>query len=265
MSNDPQNELPRKQPIRGYEILERIGSGGMGTIYRARQLSMNRIVALKVLKKSELRDALPLDRLRREAMLIARMDHPNIVKGIDMGETDRYYFFAMDYIEGRSVKSILDLYGVMDELKAASIVREVVRALQYAHRQKLTHRDIKPGNILISSAGQTKLTDLGLAKGESDLTITREGTTVGTPQYIAPEQARNPNAADIRSDIYSLGATHYHMVTGRMPFEGETMAEVLTKVLFSRPPLPEAVRPGVSHGTSRVISVSYTHLRAHET
>ncbi|MHC4941503.1 MAG: serine/threonine-protein kinase, partial [Planctomycetota bacterium] len=220
MSDASRKEPRRIQPISGYEILERVGSGGMGKIFRARQISMNRIVALKVLKKSELKDALPLDRLRREALLIARMDHPNVVRGIDMGETDRYYFFAMEFIEGRSVKAILDLFGPMDELKAISIVHDVARALQYVYEQKLTHRDIKPGNILISDTGVTKLADLGLAKGETDLSVTREGTTLGTPQYISPEQAKNPKAVDIRSDIYSLGATFYHMVTGRIPFEG---------------------------------------------
>ncbi len=242
------------QPISGYEIIERIGSGGMGTVYKANQISMNRVVALKILKKSDLVDPIPLDRLRREAMIIARMDHPNIVKGIDMGETDRYYFFTMEFIKGRSIKSALDLYGPMEEVRAAGIVREIANALQYAYEQKLTHRDIKPGNVIISTEGKVKLADLGLAKRESDLTVTREGSTVGTPQYISPEQARNPKTADTRSDIYSLGATFYHMVTGRMPFEGESIAEVLTKVLFGKPPLPEAVRPGLSHGTSRVIS-----------
>jgi serine/threonine-protein kinase len=254
MNPTPDKETRHLQPIRGYEILERIGSGGMGTIYKAKQVSMNRIVALKVVKKQDLKDPLPLDRLRREALLIARMDHPHIVKGIDMGETNRYYFFTMEFIDGQSVKELLDLYGPMEEHRAASVVRDVARALFYAHQQKLTHRDVKPGNILINPSGQTKLTDLGLAKGERDLTITREGMTVGTPQYISPEQAKNPASVDIRSDIYSLGATFYHMVTGRMPFEGDTLAEVLTKVLFGRPPLPESIRPGLSAATSRVIS-----------
>ncbi|MBU0755463.1 MAG: serine/threonine protein kinase, partial [Planctomycetes bacterium] len=252
---DDSRETPSiKQPIPGYEVLERVGSGGMGTIFKARQISMNRVVALKVLQKSRLKDPLPLDRLRREALLIARMDHPNIVRGIDMGETDRYYFFAMEFIEGRSLQATLDLFGAMDEAEAIRIVRDVTRALHYAFEQKLTHRDIKPGNILISVGGPTKLADLGLAKGESDLTLTREGTTLGTPQYISPEQARTPQKADIRSDIYSLGATFYHMVTGRMPFEGESMAQVLTQVLFDRPDLPETVRAGLHPGTSRVIS-----------
>jgi len=254
MNNSSKKDIDPKQPIRGYEILERIASGGMGAIYKARQLSMNRIVALKVLKKGELSDELPLDRLRREALIIARMDHPNIVKGIDMGETDRYYFFAMDFIEGVSVKERLDLHGAMIEAEAISIVHNVAKALHYAFNQKLIHRDIKPGNILLSDDGHTKLTDLGLAKGESDLAITKEGSVVGTPQYISPEQAKNPKAVDIRSDIYSLGATFYHMVTGRLPFQGATMAEMITKVLFSSPMLPEKIKPELNPGTSRVIS-----------
>lgn len=226
----------------------------MGTVYKARQLSMNRVVALKILKKSEIRTAIPLDRLRREALIIARMDHPNIVKGIDMGETDRYYYFAMECVEGRSLKSILDLQGPMEESRALMIVKEVAKALHYAFKQKLIHRDIKPGNILINNEGKVKLTDLGLAKSEKDLAITKEGTVVGTPQYISPEQARTPKAADIRSDIYSLGATFYHMVTGNLPFKGETMAEMITQVLFNSPSDPEIIKIGLNLGVSRVIS-----------
>lgn len=263
MSDSPDKDSKRFQPIPGYEILSRIGSGGMGTIYKARQVSMNRTVALKILKKKDITDPLPLDRMRREALLIARMDHTHIVKGIDMGETNRYYFFAMEFIEGRSVKSLLDLFGPMNELQAANIIRDVAEALQYAFEHKLTHRDVKPGNILISEAGHTKLTDLGLAKAESDLTLTREGTTLGTPQYISPEQARTPKAVDIRSDIYSLGATFYHMVSGSMAFEGETMAQVLTKVLFERPVLPEKLNPSIQRATSRVISRMMAKNPAH--
>ncbi|MFH2000632.1 MAG: serine/threonine-protein kinase [Planctomycetota bacterium] len=254
MTDTPADHAKRFQPIPGYEILAHIGSGGMGTIFKALQISMNRVVALKILKKKDLSDPLPLDRMRREALLIARMDHTHIVKGIDMGETDRYYFFAMEFIEGRSVKSMLDLFGPIDELRAVSIILDVAKALQYVFEQKLTHRDVKPGNILISDSGHTKLTDLGLAKADSDLTLTREGTTLGTPQYISPEQARFPKAVDIRSDIYSLGATFYHMVTGSMPFEGDSMAQVLTHVLFDRPALPETLKPSLHRGTSRVIS-----------
>ncbi len=242
------------QPIEGYEILERLGSGGMGTVFKASQLSMNRIVALKILKKSDLKDSLSLERLRREALVTARMDHPHIVKGIDFGETPRYYYYAMEYVKGRSVKTILDQEGAIPEKKALSIVRDLALALDHAFGCGVVHRDIKPGNIIVTPNGRAKLTDLGLAKGIIDLTVTKEGTTVGTPQYISPDQARDPSEAGIRSDIYSLGATYYHMVTGRVPFEGESVAEVITNVLYGQPKPPETVCDSVSAATSRCIS-----------
>ena len=251
-------EAPEKkgsfQPIEGFEILERLGSGGMGTVFKARQISMNRIVALKILKKSDLKDSLSLERLRREALVTARMDHPHIVKGIDFGRTARYYYFVMEYVKGRSVKTILDQEGRVPEKEALSIVRDLAKALDHAYNCNVIHRDIKPGNIIITPGGRAKLTDLGLAKGIIDLTVTKEGTTVGTPQYISPDQARDPSEAGIGSDIYSLGATFYHMVTGRVPFDGESVAEVITNVLYGRPKPPEAVCDSISTATSRCIA-----------
>ncbi len=251
-------EAPKKkgsfQPIEGFEILERLGSGGMGTVFKARQISMNRVVALKILKKSDLKDSLSLERLRREALVTARMDHPHIVKGIDFGQTSRYYYFVMEYVKGRSVKKILDQEGSIPEKKALSIVRDLAEALDHAFGSKVIHRDIKPGNIIITPEGRAKLTDLGLAKGIIDLTVTKEGTTVGTPQYISPDQARDPSEAGIRSDIYSLGATFYHMVTGRVPFEGGSVAEVITNVLYGRPKPPESFCDSLNPAISRCIS-----------
>jgi len=226
----------------------------MGTVFKARQVSMNRIVALKILKKSNLRDSLSIERLRREALVTARMDHPHIVKGIDFGETSRYYYFVMEYVKGQSVKKILDSEGALPEDKALSIVRDLAEALDHAYGSHVIHRDIKPSNIIITPDGRAKLTDLGLAKGIIDLTVTKEGTTVGTPQYISPDQARDPSEAGIRSDIYSLGATFYHMVTGRVPFEGESVAEVITNVLYGRPKPPESFCESLNPAISRCIS-----------
>jgi|GEM_PF-1313083 len=242
------------QPIKGFEVLERLGGGGMGTVFRARQISLNRIVALKILKKSQIKGPMPLERLRREALVTARMDHPNIVKGIDLGETEHYFYFVMEFVAGRSVKSILDRDSIIPEERSLAIVLELARALCHAHQRGVIHRDIKPGNIIITPAGRAKLADLGLAKGIMDLTVTQEGTTVGTPQYMSPEQACNPSSADVRADIYSLGATFYHMVTGRLPFQGNTVAQVITDVLYGRPIPPEETNPSVSQTVSRCIA-----------
>lgn len=242
------------QPIEGFEIVERLGSGGMGTVYRARQISMDRVVALKILKKSVLRDALPLERLRREALLVASMDHPNIVKGIDLGETPRYYYFVMEFVEGKSVQYLIDRHGPIPEIRAARIIKDMAEALDHAFQRDIIHRDIKPGNIIVGRDGSARLADLGLAKGIMNLSITREGTTVGTPKYMSPEQARDAASADIRSDIYSLGVTFYHMVTGQPPIEGESVAQVITNVLFGKIASPGKINPRVSRITSRVIA-----------
>jgi tRNA A-37 threonylcarbamoyl transferase component Bud32 len=245
---------PTFQPITGFDILERLGSGGMGTVFKARQVSLNRVVALKILKKTDLVDQLPLERLRREALVTARMNHPAIVKGIDLGETPRYYYFVMEYVEGPNIKTIIESKGPVPCPRAIALMIELAEALDHAFSNGITHRDIKPSNILVTREGRAKLTDLGLAKGIRDLTVTQDGTTVGTPQYIAPEQARDSSSVDIRSDIYSLGATFYHMVTGRMPFEGETVAQVITSVLYGRTLSPREANPDVTPGADRCIS-----------
>jgi tRNA A-37 threonylcarbamoyl transferase component Bud32 len=241
------------QPFRDYEILDRVGAGAMGTVFKARQKKLGRIVALKVLKPSLARDSRYVDRLRREARLVASLNHPHIVTGYDLGEEGGYHFFVMEFVEGKSLRQLLAERGRFAEAEVLAIGREVGEALDHAYRSGVIHRDVKPGNILIDGLGHAKLTDLGLAKGPADLTLTRDGATVGTPQYISPEQARNPQDVDVRSDLYSLGATLYHMATGVPPFRGATMAELLTKVLHEVPEAPDAANPEVSPGLSLVL------------
>lgn len=241
------------QPFRDYEILDRVGAGAMGTVFKARQKKLGRIVALKVLKPSLARDSRYVDRLRREARLVASLNHPHIVTGYDLGEEGGYHFFVMEFVEGKSLRALLTERGRFAEAEVLAIGREVAEALDHAYRSGVIHRDVKPGNILIDEQGRAKLTDLGLAKGPTDLTLTRDGATVGTPQYISPEQARNPQDVDVRSDLYSLGATLYHMATGTPPFRGATMAELLTKVLHEVPEAPDAVNPELSPGLSLVL------------
>jgi tRNA A-37 threonylcarbamoyl transferase component Bud32 len=241
------------QPFQEYEILDRVGAGAMGTVFKARHKRLNRIVALKVLKPSLARDARYVDRLKREARIVASLNHPNIVTGFDLGEEGGYHYFVMEFVEGKSLRALLVEWGMFAEQYARTVARQVALALDHAWQRGVIHRDIKPGNILIDEAGNVKLTDMGLAKGPADLTLTRDGATVGTPQYISPEQARNPHDVDVRSDLYSLGATLYHMVTGVPPFRGDTMAELITNVLHELPVSPKAINSALSDGMSLVI------------
>lgn len=241
------------QPFSGYEILERIGSGAMGTVFRARDRELGRIVALKVLKPSLARNERYVQRLRREARIVAALNHPHIVTGYALGEEGGYHFFVMEYVEGRSLKALLLEWGMFPEEQVLDVAMQITSALEHAYECGVIHRDIKPANVLITSENLVKLTDMGLAKGPTDLTITRHGATVGTPHYISPEQARDPTDVDVRSDLYSLGATLYHMVTGTPPFGGDTMAAVITKVLNERAPSAGEINPAVSDGLSLVI------------
>ncbi|MFY9343527.1 MAG: protein kinase [Planctomycetota bacterium] len=241
------------QPFTDYEILDRVGAGAMGTVFKARHKRLNRIVALKVLKPSLARDTRYVDRLRREARIVASLSHPNIVTGYDLGEEAGYHFFVMEFVEGKSLRAMLAEWGMFGEEFVTKVARQVTQALDHAWQRGVIHRDIKPGNILIDEAGNVKLTDMGLAKGPTDLTLTRDGATVGTPQYISPEQARNPHDVDVRTDLYSLGATLYHMATGVPPFRGDTMAELITAVLHELPVSPNAINSSLSDGMSLVI------------
>ena len=241
------------QPFSDYEILDRVGAGAMGTVFKARHKRLNRIVALKVLKPSLARDTRYVDRLRREARIVASLNHPYIVTGYDLGEEGGYHYFVMEFVEGKSLRALLVEWGMFAEEYVRAVARQVAQALDHAYQRGVIHRDIKPGNILIDEAGNVKLTDMGLAKGPADLTLTRDGATVGTPMYISPEQARNPHDVDVRTDLYSLGATLYHMATGVPPFRGDTMAELITNVLNQTPVPPDEVNPAISEGMALVI------------
>ena len=239
--------------IAGYEIEAKIGQGAMGAVYRARQTSMDRTVALKVLPPSLARDKRFTDRFLTEARAAARLNHPNIIQGIDVGQAGKYYYFAMEYVDGRTVAERLRETGPMAEAEAVSVARQVAEALEHASHQGIVHRDIKPDNIMITADGMAKLCDLGLAKRGKYRDPAAEGTAVGTPHYISPEQAKGEVSVDARSDIYSLGATLYHMLTGKPPFEGNTAAVVMTKHLTEELPNPQDVRPDLSDGACHVI------------
>ncbi len=210
-------------------LTKKLGEGGMGAVYRARQLSMERDVALKVLPKYLAKDPSYVERFYREARASARLDHPNIVRGIAVGEDKGYHYFAMEFVDGESCDKLLKSRGRLGVGDAVRIALDVARALGHAHAKGLVHRDIKPENIMITQDGVVKLADLGLAKASDEVSsLTKTGSGFGTPYYMPPEQARNAKYVDNRSDIYALGATLYHLITGQVPFTGETAIEVLT-------------------------------------
>lgn len=241
------------QPFKNYEILDRVGAGAMGTVFKARQKHLGRIVALKVLKPSLARDARYVERLRREARIVGRLNHPNIVTAYDLGEEGGYHFFVMEFVEGQSLRELLNEWGHFPESQVLDVGMQITEALTHAYDCGVIHRDIKPANVLIDGDGRVKLTDMGLAKAKTDLTLTRDGATVGTPQYISPEQARNPRDVDVRSDLYSLGASLFHMATGQPPFRGETIGELISQVLHDPAPSAHDLDPTISEGLSLVI------------
>jgi len=231
--------------IGGFEVIEKIGQGGMGMVLKARQVSMDRIVALKILPPRLAANKSFIRRFEREAKAAARINYQGVVTAYDTGVEKELRWIAMEYVEGISLREKLQAQGRLDENEALDITLQAARALVHINRAGLVHRDIKPDNILLTLGGRVKIADLGLARGDilADITITQTGSAVGTPHYISPEQARGVPDIDIRADIYSLGATLYHMLIGAVPFEGSTPAVVLTKHINEPLPDPAALRP----------------------
>ncbi|MEN8149394.1 MAG: serine/threonine-protein kinase [Planctomycetota bacterium] len=254
--------------IAGYELEKRLGRGAMGAVFLARQVSLDRKVAFKVLAPRFARNANYVRRFLREAQAAAKLNHTNIITAFDVGEADNLKYFVMEYVAGPTVADLLARGGALDEDRAKEIVIQTARALEHAHANGFVHRDIKPANIILARGGVAKLCDLGLAKEvEEESGDTEEGQTLGTPDYISPEQARGEKSIDIRADIYSLGATFYHMVTGDVPYTGMTPAVVMTKHLTEAPPDARANNPAVSPATNRVIlkAMAKDPARRHQT
>lgn len=241
--------------IAGYRIIEKLGEGSMGAVYKATQLSMDRLVALKVLAPHLAANAKFVERFFREARAVAKLNHPNIIQGIDVGVSNGVHYFAMEYVDGPTVGKLLARGGAFDEHRALRIIVQIAQALEHAHQNHMVHRDIKPDNIMLQSyTGLAKLCDLGLAITlENTEGRPREGV-VGTPNYISPEQVCGEEI-DIRSDIYALGASFYHMVTGRAPFDrGEDGLTIMRKHVTEQLIPPNAVNPAVSESTAYIIT-----------
>jgi serine/threonine-protein kinase len=211
-----------------YRLLKKLGQGGMGTVYLAQQESLDRKVALKVLSKELAAKPAFVERFKREAKLMAKLDHPNILRCFGAGEVAGHHYLAMEFVEGGSVESWLKRLGKFELGDAMHITIACARALEHAHGLTMVHRDIKPDNLLLTGKGIVKLADLGLAKAQDDdLSLTKTGTGAGTPLYMAPEQARDVKNVDGRTDIYAMGCMLYCFLTGQLPFTGETLIEVI--------------------------------------
>jgi len=245
------------QQIPGFQILSKLGQGAMAVVFKARQLSLDRIVAIKVLPKRLSENKEFVERFYREGRAAARLNHANIVQAYDVGESGGYHYFVMEYIDGQTVYDLLTDGKRLSESEAIRITRQCAKALQHAHAQGLIHRDVKPKNIMFTRAGDVKLADMGLAREVDDyVTATAEaGRAYGTPYYISPEQIRGEINIDCRADIYALGATFYHTITGKVPFDGTTPSAVMHKHLKEPLVPPDHLNPSLSSGAGEIIEV----------
>ncbi len=258
MAKSPTPRGDRSVKIGPYEVIKRIGAGGMGTVYLATDTDLGRKVALKVLPGDLGNRAEAIERFRQEAQHAARLRHENIVTIYGCGEHKGLHYLAMEYVEGCNLHEYIERRGKLAPEDARILMLQAAKALASAHEQNIVHRDIKPSNFLLAAEGGrpvVKLTDFGLARTVDDLDgkITRSGTTVGTVDYISPEQARNSRAADIRSDIYSLGCTLYHMLAGRPPFPDGDLTERLLKHVEAEPPDIHQFNPNVTPGLAQIL------------
>lgn len=243
--------------ISGYKILGKLGAGAMATVYKAKQISLDRIVAIKKLPKKFSSNPQFIERFFAEGRAAAQLNHPNIVQAFDVGNEGDLYYFVMEYVEGRSVHDDIVTHKRYKEGEAIDIAIQVAEALEHAHNRGLIHRDVKPKNIMITKEGVVKLADMGLARAMSDVEAAEAeaGRAFGTPYYISPEQIRGEKDIGPPADIYSLGVTLYHMVTGSVPFEGKNPSSVMHKHLKSELVPPDHVNPKLSAGISEVIEM----------
>ncbi|MCD6392735.1 MAG: serine/threonine protein kinase [Planctomycetes bacterium] len=243
--------------IPGYRVMGKLGSGAMAVVYKAKQLSLDRTVAIKVLPRRFTEKSDYVKRFYKEGRIAAKLNHNNIVQAIDVGEAGGLYYFVMEYVEGKTLYDDLSKGKIFDEAEALEIVIQLARALAHAHSLGMIHRDVKPKNVMINKEGVVKLADMGLARETSDIEAAKneQGKAFGTPYYIAPEQIRGEVNIDGRADIYALGATFFHMVAGRVPFEASTPAEVMRKHIKEPLVPPDHINTSLSAGVAEVIEV----------
>ncbi len=232
--------LTKFQPIHDYHLKRKIAEGGMAEVYEAVYLPLKDEVALKIMKPELARHERYRMRFLREAKLCEKLEHENLVTGYDARRSGSYFFYAMEHIDGATVEERIEQDGPFDERLALFVTREVAKALVYLHGRGVIHRDLKPGNFLLTEQGKVKIIDLGLARLPAGMMQDSDkGVTVGTAEYLSPEQARGWDDVDGRSDIYSLGVSLFHMVVGEVPFKGETNQEVIAQQVLSALDRPE--------------------------
>ncbi|MDA0917835.1 MAG: serine/threonine-protein kinase [Planctomycetota bacterium] len=258
--------LRPKETVPGYEILSVLGKGGMGIVYEAKQLNLGRTVALKTVLVSRMGSASALSRFEQEARTVAQLQHPNIVGGYDFGRSDGRVFFAMELVQGEELADLIKRKGSLDERLAWGIARQTAAGLAHAANHGVVHRDIKPGNLLLVEPPEgvpfppdtplVKIADFGLAiltnADESGTRLTSDNTTVGSPHYMAPEQFQQSDV-DLRADIYSLGATVFQMLSGKPPFDGSNLTQIMAGKLAGRLTPLEELRPGLSPRTYELL------------
>ncbi|TYO97381.1 Stk1 family PASTA domain-containing Ser/Thr kinase [Desulfallas thermosapovorans] len=235
-----------------YEILEKLGGGGMAIVYKSRDTFLNRFVTIKVLRPEFTSDEDFIRRFRREAQAVASLSHPNIVNIHDVGQEDGIHYLVMEYIQGDNLKAIIRKNGQLRPEHAVRIAIQVCEALEHAHENHIVHRDVKPHNILITDDGRAKLTDFGIAMEATSATITRTDTIMGSVHYLSPEQARGETATT-KSDIYAVGILLYEMLTGKQPYSGDSPIAVAIKHIQETPQPVDEVNPGVPAELAEVV------------
>ena len=252
MADEKQDSLTGRR-IGHLTLQRKLGEGGMGAVYLAEHAGLNKAVAVKILPEALAGNPDFIARFLREARLAARLEHPNVVQVFDVGQADGLYYISMQYVEGKGLDVLLKERGKLAVNEALSVAKRVAVALEAARRLGIVHRDIKPANILISKDGVVKVADFGLAKErEARGTISEPGQIVGTPHYMAPEQAEG-KAVDHRTDIYSIGATLYHLLSGKKPFDGPTPISIVVKTLRERPAPLRSVEPSVPENVAALV------------
>ncbi|MEA2391929.1 MAG: eukaryotic-like serine/threonine-protein kinase, partial [Solirubrobacteraceae bacterium] len=234
-----------------YEIVNRIGSGGMADVYCAKDLQLGRTVAVKLLYRRFAEDSEFVERFRREASSAAGLQHPNVVGVYDRGEWEGTYYIAMEHLEGRSLKQVVQAEAPLDPERAIDYTIQILKAARFAHKRGVIHRDLKPHNVIVDGEGRAKVTDFGIARaGASDMTET--GSIMGTAQYLSPEQAQG-HAVSAASDLYSVGIILYELLTARVPFEGDSAVTIALKQVSEQPASPRAYNPQVTPELEAVV------------
>ena len=252
---DPSSTVAAAMAPRGYRVIEAIGRGAWGWVFRAQQEMLDRPVAVKVMSPQFLDDPTFRERFLLEARQAAQLNHPNVVAIFECNESLGVHYLVMELMEGPTLRERVSRSGPMAEAEALTILTEIAEALEHAHGKGTLHRDVKPENVFLGRDGHIKLGDWGLAKPmtSNDASLTQTGIVLGTPYYISPEQLKGLKDIDARADIYSLGATFYYLLTGRPPFEGPSVVEVLASHLLDAPPDPRERKPSISEATARLV------------